>query len=333
MKRLGRACAFAPILLLSLAVTLWAFGALYYVFPWAILRAPIALVYALAAMTVGAIVRPARRAITFVFAAFGVGLAWWFSLSPSNDRAWEPDVAQTGFAEIEGDTVVLHNVRNCDYRSETDYTARWETRSLKLSHLSGMDCILTYWGSPWIAHPIISFRFEDAPPIAFSIEVRKEVGEEYSSLAGFFRRYELIYIMADERDVVRVRTNYRTGEESYLYKLNASPARAREIFLDYLRSLNALHTRPEFYNALTSNCTTNIRIHVAGTAHERARPWNWRILLNGKIDEYAYAIGALNRALPFPELKRRSLINPIARTVDPAPDFSARIRAGLPGEH
>jgi hypothetical protein len=161
-----------------------------------------------------------------------------------------------------------------------------------------------------------------------SIETRKVVGQSYSPLAGFYRQYELIYIPADERDVIRLRTNYR-GEQVYLYRTPVSAERARAIFLEYLKRLNQLHEHPEFYNAVTDNCTTNIRVANVGASDGKAPPWNWRILLNGKGDELLYGRGFIDRSLPFGELKARSLINSHARAADSIPEFSQLIRVGL----
>jgi len=237
-------------------------------------------------------------------------------------------VADTAYAEIDGDSVTLHNVRNCDYRTETDYTARWDTRTFHLSQITGIDMAITYWGSPWIAHPIVSFQFADAPPVCFSIETRKTVGQSYSTVGGIYRQYELIYICSDERDVIRLRTNFRKGEDVYLYRLKISPEHARGRFLEYVAPMNALHEKPRWYNAVTTNCTTAIR-----TQHNPAhRPaWDYRILVNGLGDEMLYERGAFDRSLPFAELKRRSLINPAAQSAGDAPDFSGRIRIGRPG--
>ena len=225
------------------------------------------------------------KGIAICLAAFVMVLAWWLTLKPSNDRAWQPDVAQTAWAEIDGDRVTIHNVRNCDYRTEGDYTPRWETRSFDLSQIRGMDILLTYWGSPWIAHPIVSFQFGDHDYIAMSIETRKEVGEVYSAVRGFFRYYELIYTVSDERDVVRLRTNFRKGEETYIFHTLATPEHARATFLNYLKKINRIRNRPEWYNALTNNCTTNIAT-LAGEPQ-----WDWRVLLNGRADQMLYERG------------------------------------------
>jgi hypothetical protein len=272
------------------------------------------------------------KAASYGFGCFAITVGWWLSLQPSNVRKWQPDVAETAWAEIAGDRVTVHNVRNSVYRSETDYTPRWETRVVNLSSIRGADIFITYWGSPWIAHPIVSFRYGNDEYLAFSIEVRKEAGEQYSAIRGFFRQFELIYIVSDESDVVRLRTNYRQGEEVYLFRLRASPGRARAVFLQYIDALNRLHKRPEWYNALTTNCTTEIRKLVdSGTGSNV--PWDWRILLNGRLDEMLYERGSLAGDLPFPELKRSAHINPEARAlnVDLDADFSGRIRKRRPG--
>jgi hypothetical protein len=262
------------------------------------------------------------------FACFAIAVGWWLSLQPSNVRDWQPDVSETAWAEIAGDRVTVHNVRNFIYRSETDYIPRWETRVVDLPSIRGADIFITYWGSPWIAHPIVSFRYGNDEYLAFSIEVRKEAGEQYSAIRGFFRQFELIDIVSDERDVVRLRTNYRQGEEVYLYRLRISPDQARAVFLQYIDAVNRLHKRPEWYNALTTNCTTEIRKVVDGVAGSHV-PWDWRILLNGRLDEMLYERGSLSRDLPFTELKRLSHINAEARGLDAG--YSQGIRAGRPG--
>jgi hypothetical protein len=187
---------------------------------------------------------------------------------------------------------------------------------------------LSYWGSPMIAHTIASWEFSDGRHLAISIETRKEVGESYSAILGFFRQFELYYVVAEERDVIGVRTNHR-GEEVYLYRLQASVPTARAVLVEYLETVNRLATSPVWYNALTHNCTTMIRRHAQQVAPRN--PFNWKILVNGYIDELGYERGTIDTRLPFEELKRRSDITQKARAAGDAPDFSARIREGLPG--
>ncbi len=311
--------------LLLLAAFAWTFGALWYDGPGAALTAVVvlALVAALVFM------KPWRVKLGVFAAWFFCILGWWLTLKPTKTADWQPDVAQLARAEIDGDVVTLHNVRNCDYRSDTDYTPRWETRTVRLSQLTGIDMAIDYWGSPYMAHPIVSFQFADAPPVCFSIETRKKKGQSYSAIGGLYRQFELVYTVADERDVIRLRTNYRKGEDIYLYRLTIKPEKARERFLEYVNALNHLHDEPRWYNAITTNCTTSIRSQHP--AAERL-PWDWRILVNGKGDEMLYERKAiLTGGLPFAELKRRVHINAAALEANEAPDFSKRIRAGVPG--
>ncbi|MET1028060.1 MAG: DUF4105 domain-containing protein [Dongiaceae bacterium] len=328
--RIGRRIVIGLAWLIIFALCAWAGTALYIDLPqnWQALGAGF---YAIVLVGILIVARPWPLRMGLCLAGFAVVLAWWLSINPSNERAWQKDVDRTAWADIVANTVTIHNLRNFDYRTATDYEPRWETRSYDLSQLQAVDIFVTFWGSPWIAHPIVSFQFATGEHVAFSIETRKVVGQEYSALRGFFRQYELIYIVAEERDVIRLRTNYRLGEEVYLYRTTVTPEAARDVFLDYLRSINALHKRPQFYNAVTSNCTTNIRLH-SSVAPGSLPPWDWRLLLNGKSDEFAYEHGRLVTAgLPFDELKLRAHINDAARVADKAPNFSDLIRAGRPG--
>ena len=315
--------------LLLLGASAWAFGALRYDFPIALLRWPVAILFVGAALFSLLRVKPRWYAKLGLCAAIALVMAGWFSLQPSNDRPWQPDVAQTAWAEKNGDEIILHNLRNCDYRTENEYTPHWETRTVKLSQLTGIDIALNYWGSEWMAHPILSFQFSDGPPVALSIETRKEVGESYSAIGGLYRQFELIYIAADERDVLRLRANYRQGEDLYLYRTTLTPAEARERFLEYVDSMNEMRDHPRWYNATTTNCTTAIRSQHTQT---KRTPWDWRILLNGKIDKLFFDQGIIaTDGLPFTELKQRALINAAAQAANDSPDFSKLIRAGRPG--
>ena len=306
----------------------WAFGAFYFDFPTA--RTLTAFLFAVILLAAIVLIRGKLRKIAIVFGAFALVVSWWLTLKPSNDRPWQPDVTETAWAEIKGDEVTVHNVRNCEYRSETDFMPHWETRTVRPSQITGMDVAINYWGSPWIAHPIVSFQFSDGLPLCFSIETRKTVGQQYSTLEGFYRRYTLIYVVADERDCIRLRTNYRR-EDVYLYHTLASPPQARERFREYIKTVNVLHESPRWYNAVTSNCTTNIRTQ---RAVKLRAPWDWRILLNGKADEMLYDHHAIaTGGLPFAELKQRSLINDRARAADKDPDFSRLIREDLPNSN
>jgi hypothetical protein len=283
----------------------------------------LAALYAVASAVVLFALRPFWRALAVWVIGVLLLLLWWSTIRPSNDRDWVPDVDHLATAEVHGDTLIVHNVRNFDYRSETDYTPRWETRTYDLNGVRGLDLFLSHWGAPGIAHTIMSWEFADGQHLAISIETRRERGEEYSALRGFFRQYELYYVVADERDVIRLRTNYR-GEDVYLYRLQVDPAVARALLLDYVATLNRLAEQPEFYNALIDNCTTGIRVHARSIG--AAQPFDYRILANGSIDEMLYERGRIDNSRPFAEVRAASAISARARAAGDDPDFSRRIR-------
>ncbi len=329
MMRFLRGLLLAAVSLFAAGCVLWAAGALYFDLPWAALRAPAAIGYLLLVATALFLVRGGWRRVGVLFAAFAIVTAWWLTLQPSNDRNWQPDVAKTAWAEIDGDTVTLHNVRNFDYRSATDMIPRWETRTVRLSQLTEADLSINFWGSDLMAHPVASFQFADAPPIAISIEIRREMGESFSALGGLYRWFELIYVVGDERDLLRVRTNFRQGEDIHLYRLTLSPEEARRRFLEYLTVLNELHERPRWYNAILANCTTAIRSQRERSARA---VWDWRMLINGKGDRMLFERGALvTGGLGFDELRKQAHINEAARAANDSPDFSRKIREGRVG--
>jgi len=254
-------------------------------------------------------------------------IAWWHALQPSNSGEWQPDVARAPTAEIHGDQLTVSNVRNFRYRSTTDFDERWEERRLDLGRLDGLDIFFIHWGSRLIAHTIMSWSFSDGQHLAVSIETRKKKRQRYSTVAGFFRQYELIYVAADESDVIRLRTNIRR-EEVYLYRLQVTLAAARRLLLDYLEAMNEVSRQPVWYNALVANCTTTIRsrvIHAGGQV-----PLSWRLFANGYLPELLYARGSFDASLPFADLRAMSRINQRALAAPADRDFSAWIRGGLP---
>jgi hypothetical protein len=256
-------------------------------------------------------------------------LVLWSSIEPTNQRDWQPEVAVLPYATIAGDFVTVHNIRNFDYRSETDFTPAYYDKRFDLRELQSVDIVSSYWTGPAIAHVFLSFGFTGDDYLAVSIEVRKPKGEDYSTLKGFFRQYELFYVVGDERDVIRLRTNYRHDppEDVYVYRTRSSREARQRLFLEYMQRINALRTKPEFYNTLTTNCTTNIwtNSHV----NPERVPLTWKILASGYVPEYLYEQGRLETmGLSFPELQRRAHVNARAKAADSAADFSLRIRAG-----
>lgn len=264
----------------------------------------------------------------FLALFLAVLVGWWVGIQPSNDRDWQPEVARLAYAEIKQPYVRVHNVRNFDYRTESDFVPNYEDRTYNLDQLVSADLLASYWMGPQIAHIFVSFGFQDGSHLAISIETRKERGEEYSALKGFFRQYELYYVVADERDVIRLRTNFRKApsEAVYLYPLQVPVERIRRVFLGYLHKLNALYKTPEFYNTLTTNCTTGIWLQ--SRVNPRHLLFSWKLLLSGYVPEYLYETGRLDTSVPFAELRRRAYINGRAKAADDSLDFSQRIRAG-----
>ena len=283
--------------------------------------------YALCSVALPILVRPRRRGWLASAALFALVLAWWLSLAPRNDRDWLPDVSQLPSMRVEGERLIVSDLRNFEYRSETEFTPRWEERSFDLARVTGLDLVVCDWGATGIVHTILSWEFADGEHLAVSIETRKERGEGYSALKGFFRQFELYYVVGDERDLLGVRAGVR-GEALRLYRLDLPPDEARELLLVYAGRINRLIDEPAWYNAINANCTTSIRLHAQELGLEN--PWNWRILVNGRGEELLYMRGAVNTSLPFDELRARSDVSAAARAALGSPDFSALIRRELP---
>jgi len=254
-------------------------------------------------------------------------LGWWHMISPSQHKHWADDVAQLLESRIEGNKVTLNNVRNFTWRSETDYIARWESRQYDLSQLASADLVLSYWMGPHIAHTLVSFGFTDGQQLVFSLEIRKEQHESFSAIGGFFRQFEQVIIAADEQDIIRTRSNARQ-EDVYLYRLVMTQPQLRTLFLGYLETAESLRTTPQFYNTLSSNCTTI----VFDLARQIAPniPLDYRLILSGHFAEYAYDLGALTPDYSYAELKARGYINPRTQQIPPETSFSKAIRMDIP---
>jgi Domain of unknown function (DUF4105) len=270
--------------------------------------------------------RPALGAVSFAV-AFAVLLTWWSLIQPSNNRLWADDVALRTTGVVDGDHVTLHNVRNFDWRTKTDYTQRWETRTYDLRRLNSLDMILSYWSMPAIAHVLISFGFDDGEHVVFSVEIRREKTESFSEIGGFFKEFELSVIASDERDVIRVRTNVR-GEDDYLYRLHMPVDDIRSLFLAYVSQANDVARKPRFYNTVTANCTTII-YHMMKRIVGHL-PLDYRLLLSGYLPGYVYKVGGLDTRYSLEELRVLGRITERAKESDRRLTFSADIRAGIP---
>jgi hypothetical protein len=334
-QRFLRVFGRASSTLALLAATLWGACALWFQLPHGAMLVALPAWCLLGLASVPALwLRPGQRAARRLPAAFLAAalllFGWWQSLAPSHERAWADDVARLLESEADGDRVVLRNVRNFDWQTETHYQARWETREYDLKHLVAGDLILSYWMGPHIAHTLVSFGFDDGRKLVFSLEIRKERQESFSAIGGFFKEFEQVIIAADERDIIRTRSNVRR-EDVYMYRLRATPAQLRALFRAYLERAAQLRRTPEFYNTMTSNCTT-IVFELARQI-DPGLPLDYRLLLSGHVDEYAYDQGALAPGVPFAELRRRGYIDTRARQADSDDSraFSQAIRAGMPG--
>jgi hypothetical protein len=293
-----------------------------------------ALVAAMAVLTLVTVVYLATSRRWTALAVYAVAIAgviaWWSTILPTNNGDWQPDVARNVTATIDGDRLVVDNVRNFTWRSDTDFDQRWEQRTYDLSKVHDVDLVLSYWAGEAIAHLIVSFGFEDGQRLDFSIETRKERGEEYSTIAGFFKQYELLIIAADERDIVRVRSNVR-GEDVRIYRLRMPPAYAQRLLRTYLNDVNDLAGKPRWYNTATGNCTTLV-FGMVRTIRP-GLPLDYRILLSGYLPDYAYDIGATDTSIAFKTLRELSRVRDKAVLADADSNFSTRIREGIPTPH
>jgi hypothetical protein len=270
--------------------------------------------------------RVAVGVIAFAVALVGL-LLWWTRLTPTNDHDWADDVARITTGTVDGSRVTLRNVRNFDWRTQTDYTQRWETRGYDLDHVRTVDMVMSYWSGQAIAHMLISFGFEGGEQVVFSVEVRRQKYQAFSEIGGFFKEFELSIIASDERDVVRLRTNVR-GEDVYLYRLQLPQEAMRSLFLGYVGEANSLVDSPRFYNTITVNCTTlvyQMMKRIVGRL-----PLDYRLLFSGYLPEYVYRVGGLDRRYSLEELRRLGRITERARVSDRSESFSADIRRGIP---
>jgi len=253
----------------------------------------------------------------------------WASLSPSNDRDWGLDVARAPHVDIQGDEITIHNVRNFRYSSESDFQVQYETRKVNLRELSEVDILVSYWAGKEIAHIMVSFGFSSGQYLAVSIETRKEKNEVYSPVKGFFRNYELMYVVADERDLIGVRAKHRSPPERvYVLRTDTALENGRKLFLEYARKINELNEQPAFYNTLTTNCTTQVLAHVQ--AFGGVEKYNWKVLLSGYVPEYLFENGSLAPGMNFEELMAKALVTERAKEAPDDESFSTFIRREVP---
>lgn len=326
---IGRMVLIAVMALVTFCSGVWGALALWYQLPGNLATRTIGSaiwVIGVIALVILAINRRSWLPFGIYVLSYAVLMFWWMSIAPSNNRIWAGDTSRLLTGNVEGSQVTLNNVRDFSWRTDDDYDAHWETRHYDLDHLASADAVLSYWGSAAIAHAMISFGFDDGSHLVFSVEIRKKRGQQYSAIGGFFKQFETILTAADERDIIRVRTNVR-GEDDYLYPLRMDKAAMRALFLSYVHAANKLAVTPAFYNTITSNCTTIV--YRMARQIDPGLPWDIRLLLTGYLPEYLYKVGALDRSVPIAELRQRGRITERARSSKPGDDFSRVIRVGI----
>ena len=327
MRRIGHVVSSLLTALVVVLSGIWGAIALWYQLPGGrIVQAAGSTLWGLLVLGlfVLAVARSSWWPIGVYLAAFALLLVWWGSIRPSHDRAWADDVAQLLRGEVQGSRVTLVNVRDFHWRRDDDYDVRWETRTYDLDRLVSADAILSYWGSRAIAHAMISFGFDDGRHVVFSVEIRKKRGEAFSSIGGFFKQFEMVLVAAEERDIVRVRTNVR-GEDDYLYPMTLERPTMRRLFLAYVDAANRLAGRPAFYNTVTSNCTT--LVYRMARQLNPGLPMDIRLLLTGHLQGYLRDHDAIDTREPEAVQRARARITEKARRVGPDEDFSRAIRA------
>ncbi len=267
------------------------------------------------------------RALGVYFLCIITWLFWYENIQPSNSRVWQKDVAVLSYADINENLITVHNIRNFKYSTEDEYEALYYDDTFDVNKLNGIDFIATYWMGPNVAHTFLSFSFSDNKHIAISIEARKEVNETYSMIRGFFKDSELYYVVADERDLIGLRTNIRKNppERVYMYQIDADLEDKQKVFLNYVKKINELKDKPEFYNTLTTNCTTSIWDNSLSNYSNMSL--NWEILISGYTANYLYENSLLKTyGMSFKELQKRAYINPLvdAKPIDSS--YSREIR-------
>ena len=334
IRGLSKAVGIGLLALVLSLLLAWSVLAIYYSnLPWPPLRLAFAGLYAIAVIGAFVLLERRGRTIQWFLTATAAVFVWWLMIEPSQLRNWAPEVALLPQAVFDGDKVTIQNLRDFEYRSEQDFTVHYEQRTYDLNALESMDLVLSYWGANrGIAHVILSFGFAGGDHVAVSVETRPEKGEGYSVLGSLFKQFEVIYILAEERDVLQLRTNFRK-ERVYLYPTRLQPVAVRQMFEQLLKEANGLVQQPVFYNALEHNCTT-AWVAIAEEAGGRRVKFDMRLLLNGYLDQLMYErdrlVGDETQGLPYEEMRSLHLISDVAQQCQGDPNFSAKVRAHLP---
>jgi hypothetical protein len=312
------------MLVVSSVVTAWMAGAIYYDVcggaKWGLV---VAAVWVACAIVLLVNWSPLWQPLVVLVGLLAGFLGWWLRLKPSHQREWEPSVARMPRAVVDGDAITIENVRNFEYRSRDDFIPRYESRTYHMANLKGVDIIFFNWGISLMSHPVLVYDFGSDGFVCMSIEVRYRKGQPFSFLRSLYRRQELIFLVADERDAILRRTKYGRPQKAHLYRFVATPEEVRTAFLDYVGAINSLYETPRWYHGLTANCTTTFY----RLPNSRCR-LDWRVLANGRLDRALYEDGRMDRTVSFPELQRAAYLTDVANAA-PEAGFGDHIRTEL----
>jgi hypothetical protein len=246
--------------------------------------------------------------------------------NPSNTRNWNDDQKVLSYGEVEGDNVTIRNIRNFTYASTTSYTESYYDKTFDMQKLTRVWYIVEpFSGIPGSAHTFLSFEFEDNQFISVSVEIRKEKGESFHPVKGLFNQYEIMYVWGDEKDLIKLRSNYRK-DKVFVYPIKTTQEKAQALFVDMIARTNELKDKPEFYNTVTNTCTTNIVRHVNAITPKKIRMFNKSVLLPESSDEFAYGLGLIDTELSFEDARKRFYINDRAEMYANDENFSVKIR-------
>jgi hypothetical protein len=327
LARLIRGCGRAALWFLIFITALWCALALYYSNLPESLRPLATVLFVVASVVVLFFVKRRLYGRLAHFGLVAAVIVYWLLIPPSNDRAWRKDVAVLPHADIKGNLVTIHNIRDFHYRTRQDFDVHYYDKTYDLNKLRSVDFFMSFWAPIPFCHTMMSFGFADGDFLSVSIETRPTEGRGFDPLAACFKQFELVYVAGDERDVIRLRTNVR-DEAVYLYHIQTTPDAMKRLFVRYCERMNELEARPEWYCTLTRNCTTDIPRRAGRTYG--LFPESWKIIVNGFVDKFLYREGSLDRRLPLIELRRLAHINTRGQMAGDAPDFSHRIRETIP---
>lgn len=320
-----------PLWFVGLSLAVWSALSVYFsALPGGVVRSALAGLIALGYLVAWVRARPPWIAGLWTLGISLACLTAFVLTPPSNSRNWVVSMRRSPRTTISDTAVTVHDVRTFEYRSEEDFTPRWEDRTYDLASVKTLDLIVCYWSLETIAHTMLSFGFEDGRQLVLSVEARLEVGEAYSVIAGMFQQFEIVYLLTDERDEILLRANHR-GEDVYVFPVEAPPELVRELFEEVAWTVNELAREPRWYRSVGHNCTTTLVDLVNGVAPDPI-PYARRILLNGYVPELGVEQGWLVSSLPLDEYRRRCFVSDLARAHGDAPGFSQAIRARLAGE-